>query len=172
VADAYGSEFKSYKPDGAIDSSFIPGPEGAQYVQDLRKKVVESTLGPIQAKEKEPLKEGLTSVASALKQLDDAESSINRYISTQSDISNNRAYIANKVTTINSVYGDMSSDNVKYDFTTKDDGIPVTNLVGIEKSSFEKALEKDNAIYTNEQQNLYAIAGLTMATLIVMAIII
>lgn len=175
VADAYSSEFKSYKPDGVIDSSFIPGPEGAPYVQDLRKKVVESTLGPITINNSNPIKpkkEGF-SVSSALKKLDDAESSINRYISTQSDISNNRAYIANKVTTLNTVYSDMSNNNVKYDFTTKDEqGNPITNLVGIEKSSFEKALEKDNAIYTNEQQNLYTIAGLTMATLIVMAIII
>lgn len=175
VADAYGSEFKSYKPDGAIDSSFIPGPEGAPYVQDLRKKIVESTLGPITFNDSIPIKpnkEGFT-VSSALKKLDDAESSINRYISTQSDISNNRAYIVTKIESVNSVYSDMSNNNPKYDFTTKNNtGSPITNLVGIEKSSFEKALEKDNAIYTNEQNNLYAIAGLTMATLIVMAIII
>ncbi len=174
VADAYGSEFKSYKPDGAIDSSYIPGPEGASYVQDLRKKVVESTLGSVTINNSIPIKpkkEGFIA-ASALKKLDDTESSINRYISTQSDISNNRAYIATKIDSVNRVYRDMSNDNAKYDFTTKENGIPVTNLVGIVKSSFEKALEKDNAIYTNEQQNLYAIAGLTMATLIVMAIII
>lgn len=173
VADAYGSEFKSYKPDGVIDSSFIPGPVGAPYVQDLRKKVVESTLGPITFNDSiKPGKEGYTA-GDALKKLDDAESSINRYISTQSDISNNRAYIATKIDSVDRVYTAMSNDNAKYDFTTKDDqGNPVTNLVGIEKSSFEKALEKDNAIYTNEQNNLYAIAGLTMATLIVMAIII
>lgn len=170
VADAYSSEFKSYKPDGTIDSSIIPGPEGAPYVQDLRKKVVESTLGPTTIPIK-PGKEGYTAM-DALKKLDDTESSINRYISTQSDISNNRAYIATKIDSVNRVYRDMSNNNAKYDFTTKDNGNPVTNLVGIEKSSFEKALEKDNAIYTNEQQNLYAIAGLTMATLIVMAIII
>lgn len=163
VADGYNSEFSTYTPSGPINASFVPGPDGAPYIQELQKKVVSSTIGT---------KESFVA-DDALRKIDNIKSSVNKYISTQSDLSNNRAIITNKLSNINTVYTDMSNDNNLYDFTTKDtNGKPITHLIGKEDHSLENALEQDNLVYTNEQQNLYTIATLTMATLLVMAIII
>lgn len=58
----------------------------------------------------------------------------------------------------------MSNNNAVYDFTGK----VVSSLD--EDRSIQAALTKDNAIYLAEQNNLYMIGTLTMATLLITAI--
>lgn len=79
---------------------------------------------------------------------------------------------AGKVVTINKVYTDMSGNNSVYDFTTKDEnGKPILSSL-TEDRTLTAALIKDNATYLAEQNNLYVVGTLTMATLLVAAILI
>ena len=74
--------------------------------------------------------------------------------------------------TINKVYTDMSGNNSVYDFTTKDaNGKPILSSL-TEDRTLTAALIKDNATYLAEQNNLYVVGTLTMATLLVAAILI
>ena len=67
----------------------------------------------------------------------------------------------------------MSNNNVKYDFTSKDkDGNSILYSLGEEDRSLNAALVKDNAVYLSEQNNLYLIGTITMATLLITAVLI
>lgn len=183
IADAYKTDFASYKPDGVIGSDFVFGPEGAPYVQDLKQKVVGSTWSnnnTTVADNTDDVKKERFTADDALNKLSNVNLTANKYISHQTDLSNNKLIIEQKLTNINRVYTDMSNNNIRdrvnlynYDFTTKDaNGKPISVVIGKEDNSLDKAIENDNAVYQNEHQNLYTVASLTMATLLVMAIII
>jgi hypothetical protein len=80
--------------------------------------------------------------------------------------------IVKHVDNINITYGEMDKNNAKYDFTSKDgNGKPI--LFSLEEDrTLTSALIKDNATYLAEQNNLYVVGTLTMATLLVAAILI
>jgi hypothetical protein len=82
-------------------------------------------------------------------------------------INPNRIDISNNLTSINKNYLDMSENQQKYDFTG-------STIYSLEKEdrSISSALLKDNAIYKEEQNTLYMVTTLTMATLLVTAILI
>lgn len=84
----------------------------------------------------------------------------------------NQTIIPAKITNISSVYSAMDTNNTKYDFTTKDaNGNPTLSSLE-EDRTLTTALIKDNATYLAEQNNLYVVGTLTMATLLVAAILI
>lgn len=84
----------------------------------------------------------------------------------------NQSAIPTKIVGINNVYTDMSGNNSVYDFTTKDEnGKPILSSL-TEDRTLTAALIKDNATYLAEQNNLYVVGTLTMATLLVAAILI
>ena len=77
-----------------------------------------------------------------------------------------------KISSIEKVYDEMDKNNTKYDFTTKDgDNKPILSSL-TEDRTLQGALIKDNATYLAEQNNLYVVGTLTMATLLVAAILI
>jgi hypothetical protein len=65
----------------------------------------------------------------------------------------------------------MSNNNLKYDFTSKVDGVPIIYSLE-EDRSLASALIKDNTTYLTEQNNLYMIVTVTMATLLVTSVLI
>ena len=84
----------------------------------------------------------------------------------------NESAIPTKIVGINNVYTEMDTNNPKYDFTTKDsNGKPILSSL-TEDRTLATALIKDNATYLAEQNNLYVVGTLTMATLLVAAILI
>lgn len=167
IANGYKSQFSSYTPGEPLNASFIPGPKGAPYVQDLYTKIREETFGPNGSRAATPeTKEGFT-LDNVLNRLNAAKADADKYYAKQTDISNNVSAINAKVASINDKYANMENDNAKYDFTGKE-----IYKLGADKYSMNTALENDNEIYTFEQNKMYAIMGLTMATLLVTAIII
>jgi hypothetical protein len=87
-------------------------------------------------------------------------------------VSANPAKIQTNIDNINSLFSDMSGNNTRYDFTTKDDnGNPILFSLKDDRT-MTAALIKDNATYLAEQNNLYVVGTLTMATLLVAAILI
>ena len=99
------------------------------------------------------------------------ESKIKGYNENQSKIDPNRIAISNNITSINRTYVDMSNNNLKYDFTSKVDGAPIIYSLE-EDRSLASALIKDNATYLAEQNNLYMIVTVTMATLLITSVLI
>jgi hypothetical protein len=62
---------------------------------------------------------------------------------------------------------------MKYDFTSKDEnGKGILYSLAEEDRSLNAALIKDNAVYLSEQNNLYLIGTITMATLLITAVLI
>ena len=87
-------------------------------------------------------------------------------------VSANPAVIQTNLDNIDSLYADMSGNNARYDFTTKDEnGEPILFSLKDDRT-MTAALIKDNATYLAEQNNLYVVGTLTMATLLVAAILI
>jgi hypothetical protein len=149
----------------------MPGPEGTSYVAELINKVSMSTSGrpkisnPIEMKPMIAGKiEGMTVNDMSNKKLESASDSLTRYSSYQNEIGTNQVSIGTKINSINTMYNDMSNNNAKYDFT----GTTISSLD--EDRSMQAALTKDNAIYLDEQNNLYMVGTLTMATLLITAI--
>jgi hypothetical protein len=84
----------------------------------------------------------------------------------------NQKAIDTKINGVDKVYSAMDTNNPKYDFTTKDsNGKPILSSL-TEDRTLATALIKDNATYLAEQNNLYVVGTLTMATLLVAAILI
>lgn len=166
------SGFKSYPVEkDPLSVSDMPGPEGTSYVAELINKVSMSTSGrpkisnPIEMKPMIAGKiEGMTVNEMSEKRLDSASDSLTRYSSYQNEIHTNQVSIGTKLNNINRIFTDMSNNNAVYDFTGK----VVSSLD--EDRSIQAALTKDNAIYLAEQNNLYMIGTLTMATLLITAI--
>jgi hypothetical protein len=166
------SGFKSYPVEkDPLSTTDMPGPEGTSYVAELINKVSMSTSGrpkisnPIEMKPMIAGKiEGMTVNDMSNKNLESASNSLTRYSSYQNEIGTNQVSIGTKISSINTMYNDMSNNNAKYDFT----GTTISSLD--EDRSMQAALTKDNAIYLEEQNNLYMVGTLTMATLLITAI--
>lgn len=166
ISNAYSTGFASYNSTGMLEPNFVPGPNGTPYVQQLKQNIVKLTTGKSVSdqsvsKSKETF---VSAIDRALSKLNNIDNTVSQHIQRQTDISNNVKYITSKINSIDTAYTDMSNNSF-YKFTG------TAPLLESEDTSIEKALINDNNVYMAEQRNLYAIAGLTMATLIVMAII-
>ena len=174
------SGFKGYPVEkDPLSDVDVPGPEGTSYVAELVNKISISTSGkpkisnPIQMKpmiagkiENFGTVEGLTVNEQTNRILEKTKTDLGTYMGYQDKINTNYGAIGTKITNINQLYSDMSGNNVKYDFT----GTSVNSLE--EDRSLKAALQKDNAIYLAEQNNLYLVGTLTMATLLIAAIVV
>ena len=162
-----------------LRESDIPGPSGTSYVVDLRNKVSKNTSvemkpisltninNPMIAGKLENGKlENFTVVDDSLTKLSQIDTQLNSYKLYQSQINPNRVDISNNITSINKTYLDMSGNKTKYDFT----GSIIYALE--EDRSLTSALLKDNVTYMEEQNNLYVITALTVATLLITAILV
>lgn len=184
-ADTVNSRFSDYPIERKVLSNTdTPGPEGTSYVVDLRNNIGNSTngtksisitninkpmiagkieTGQIQSQNKE----FFTTVANdSLTKLDQIDTQFKQYKKDQYTVGKNRVDISNNLTSIDKTYMDMSGNQKKYDFTGQ------TIYALEEDRSLASALLKDNAIYKEEQNNLYMFTTLTVATLLVTAILI
>jgi len=179
ISDGFGhkieSGFKNYPVEkDPLREVDVPGPDGTSYVAELINQVNISTSGqpkiynPIEMKPMIAGKienfQGLTVNEQSLKTLDRTEAKLRHYTEYQNTINSNHTNIGTQIGKINSLYQDMSDNNAKYDFTGK------TILSLEEDRGLQSALTKDNAIYLAEQNNLYMVGTLTMATLLITAI--
>ena len=181
---AYNVEagFKSYPVERKVLSETdIPGPEGVADIVELQNQINYSTRGaekisvtnlnnPMIAGKIQGTKESFV-VNNATQKINDIDSKIKAYSANQSKIDPNRIAISNNITSINQTYVDMSNNNLKYDFTSKVDGVPIIYSLE-EDRSLASALIKDNATYLAEQNNLYMIVTVTMATLLITSVLI
>jgi hypothetical protein len=166
------SGFDSYPVEkDPLNVSDMPGPEGTSYVAKLINQVSMSTNGtkkiynPIEMKPMIAGKiEGMTVNEQSLQTIDVADAGATSYNAKQNMVNSNYISIGSKIANITGLYTDMSNNNVKYDFV----GTKVQSLD--EDRSLSAALLKDNSIYLAEQNNLYLVGTLTMATLLITAI--
>lgn len=167
--------FKKYPVEkDPLRVSDVPGAEGTSYVAELINQVNISTSGqtkiynPIEMKPMIAGKienfTGPTVNEQSLKTLDRTGANLTRYEKYQTTVNSNRTNIETKIGNIDKLYTDMSGNNAKYDFT----GTKISTLA--EDRGLQAALTKDNAIYLAEQNNLYLVGTLTMATLLITAI--
>ena len=173
--------FKSYPVEkDPLRLSDVPGVEGTSYVAELINKVSMSTSGqtkiynPIEMKPMIAGKienfEGPTVNEQSQKTLDTTGANLKRYAEYQNTVNSNHTNIGAKIGSIDTLYTEMSGNNAKYDFTSKNaEGTPVISSLK-EDRGLQAALTKDNAIYLAEQNNLYLVGTLTMATLLITAI--
>ena len=181
---AYNVEagFKSYPVErNVLLETDTPGPEGTSDIVNLQNKINYSTYGaekisvtnlnnPMIAGKIQEKKEGFV-VDNATQKVNEIESKFTSYNANQSKIDPNRIAISNNINSINRTYVDMSNNNLKYDFTSKVDGAPIIYSLE-EDRSLASALIKDNATYLAEQNNLYMIVTVTMATLLITSVLI
>lgn len=167
--------FKKYPVEkDPLRVSDVPGAEGTSYVAELINQVNISTSGqtkiynPIEMKPMIAGKienfTGPTVNEQSIKTLDRTGANLTRYEKYQTTVNSNRTNIETKIGNIDKLYTDMSGNNAKYDFT----GTKISTLA--EDRGLQTALTKDNAIYLAEQNNLYLVGTLTMATLLITAI--
>ena len=171
-----------------LSKTDTPGPEGTSYVVELRNNIQRTTNGtapfsitninsPMIAGKIENFtwakenfttaKENFTTVVDdSLTKLDSIDAKMKSYSVAQTAINKNRVDISNNIDSINKTYLDMSGNQRKYDFT----GSTIYALE--EDRSLAAALLKDNAIYEEEQNNLFVVTTLTMATLLVASILV
>ena len=181
---AYNVEagFKSYPVErNVLLETDTPGPEGASDIVELQNQINYSTYGaekisvtnlnnPMIAGKIQEKKEGFV-VDNATQKVNEIESKFTSYNANQSKIDPNQIAISNNINSINRTYVDMSNNNLKYDFTSKVDGVPIIYSLE-EDRSLASALIKDNATYLAEQNNLYMIVTVTMATLLITSVLI
>jgi hypothetical protein len=105
-------------------------------------------------------------VQDSLTKLDEIESQFKQYKTHQYTVAQNRIDISNNMTSIDKTYMDMSGNSKKYDFTGQ------TIYALEENRTLASAILKDNATYKEEQNNLYMITTLAVATMLVTAILI
>jgi len=157
-----------------LAASDTPGPNGTSYVVELQNNVSKVTNGtrPISTTNiNNPMIAGkienfTTVVNDSLTKLDQIDTQFAQYKTDQYTIGKNRVDISNNITSIEKTYLDMSGNQKKYDFT----GSTIYALE--EDRTLAAALLKDNAVYNEEQNNLYVITTLAMATFLVTAIVI
>jgi hypothetical protein len=151
-----------------------PGPNGTNYIVELRNNVSQSTNGarPISTTNiNNPMIAGKienfdTVVNGSLTKLDQIESQLSQYGKDQYNVGQNSGKIKKNITSIEKTYLDMSGNQQKYDFTGQ------TIYALEEDRTLSSALLKDNAIYKTEQNTLHMITTLAMATFLVTAILI
>jgi hypothetical protein len=105
-------------------------------------------------------------VDQTLPALDKLETKLTQYGKDQEKIGKNRRNISTHIASIDKTYLDMSENQKKYDFTGQ------TIYALEEDDSLAAALLKDNALYKAEQNNLFLVTTLAMATFLVTAILI
>ena len=158
-----------------LSKSDTPGPEGTSYVRELQNRVAQRTNGtkPISLTNiNNPMNAGkienfTTVVDHSLTKLNEIDEQLNQYKTNVYKINPNRIDISNNIAAINQTYLDMSGNQEKYDFTGK-------TIYALEKEdrSLSASLLKDNAIYKEEQNTVYVVTTLTMATLLVAAVLV
>ena len=181
VSDGYAStRFSKYPIENSLLSKDdLPGPTGMPYVSKLQNMVEQNTFGvqkiynPII---NNPMFAGKIEAFTQndnRKIITDISLNLQTYAGYQRQILKNQDEIDRNIGNIHTVYTEMSNDNMKYDFTSKNsDGNSILYALGEEDRSFTAALVKDNAVYLSEQNNLYLIATVTMATLLITAVLI
>ena len=107
-----------------------------------------------------------TVVNGSLTKLDQIDGQIAQYGKDQYKVGQNSGKIKKNIASINTTFLDMSGNPQKYDFTGQ------TIYALEEDRTLSSALLKDNAIYKTEQNTLYMITTLAMATFLVTAILI
>jgi len=172
-SDTVNSRFADYPVERKVLSKTdTPGPNGTSYVVELKNNINRLTNGaqPISITNvNNPMIAGKIEnfiTADSLTKLDQIDTQFKRYKTDQYTVAQNRIDISNNITSINQTYMDMSGNQKKYDFTGQ------TIYALEEDRTLASALLKDNAIYKEEQNNLYMFTTLTMATLLVTAILI
>ena len=173
--DTVNQSYSNYQFESKVLSKTdTPGPAGTAYVVELQNRVNQRTSGapPISLTNiNNPMiagKENFTTIVDrSLTKLDEIDGQFNQYASNQYKINPNRIDIGNNILSIDKTYLDMSGNQQKYDFTGQ-------TIYALEKEdrSLSSALLKDNAIYNEEQNNLYVVTTLTMATLLITAILV
>ena len=182
VLDGYASaRFSKYPIENTmLSKDDLPGPAGMPYVSKLQNMVEQSTFG-VQKKYNpiinNPMFAGKIEAFSVQENnrrlIADISLNLKTYAGYQKEIGLNHSDIGGKINGINAVYTDMSNNNMKYDFTSKDtSGKSILYSLGEEDRSLNAALVKDNAVYLSEQNNLYLIGTITMATLLITAVLI
>jgi hypothetical protein len=175
-ADTVNLRFADYHIERKVLSkSDTPGPEGTSYVRELQNSVLQRTNGtkPISLTNiNNPMNAGkienfTTVVDRSLTKLNEIGGQFDEYNKNVYKINPNRIDINNKITAINQTYLDMSGNQEKYDFTGQ-------TIYALEKEdrSLTASLLKDNAIYKEEQNTVYVVTTLTMATLLVAAVLV
>lgn len=163
-----------------LSKSDTPGPNGTSYIVELQNNVSESTIGtrpfsitninnPMNAGKIErftSLKEKDSVVKTSLTKLDEIDNKMAEYGNHQKQIDKTRIDISNNITSIDDTYLDMSGNPQKYNFTGQ------TIYALEEDRSLSAILLKDNAIYNGEQNRLYIITTIALATFLVTAILI
>ena len=158
-----------------LSNTDTPGPAGTDYVVELQNRVNQRTSGapPISLTNiNKPMNAGkienfTTIVDRSLTKLDEIDGQFNEYASNVYKINPNRIDISNNISSIDKTYVDMSGNQQKYDFTGQ-----TVYALKKEDRSLSSALLKDNAIYNEEQNTLYVVTTLTMATLLITAILV
>lgn len=181
-SDGYASaRFSRYPIENTmLSKDDLPGPQGMPYVSELQNMVERSTFG-VQKKYNTIISnpmfagkiEGFSIQENNRRLVADISLNLKTYAGYQKQIGINRTDIGGKINNINALYTDMSNNNMKYDFTSKDEnGKAILYSLGEEDRSLNAALIKDNAVYLSEQNNLYLIGTITMATLLITAVLI
>jgi hypothetical protein len=174
-ADTVNSRFSNYPVERKVLSNTdTPGSQGTSYVVELQNNISDSTNGtkPFSLTNiNNPMIAGkienFTTVANdSLTKLDQIDTQFKQYKADQYTVGKNRVDISNNLTSIDKTYMDMSGNQTKYDFTGQ------TIYALEEDRTLASAMLKDNAIYKEEQNNLYMFTTLTVATLLVTAILI
>ena len=174
--DTVNLSYSNYPVENKVLSNTdTPGPAGTDYVVELQNRVNQRTSGapPISLTNiNKPMNAGkienfTTIVDRSLTKLDEIDGQFNEYASNVYKINPNRINISNNIVSINKNYVDMSGNQQKYDFTGQ-------TIYALEKEdrSLSAALLKDNAIYNEEQNTLYLVTTLTMATVLITAILV
>jgi hypothetical protein len=174
-ADTANLRFSDYLVERKeLSETDTPGPAGTSYVVKLKNNIENSTNGtksisitninnPMIAGK---LENFTTVVQGSLTKLDEIDTQFKQYKTDQYTVAQNRVDISNNIESINKTYMDMSGNKTKYDFTGE-------TIYALEDDrTLVSAMLKDNAIYNVEQNNLYMITALTVATLLVTAILI
>ena len=174
-ADNTNLMFADYRVEtNVLSKTDTPGAFGTDYIVELRNNVSQTTNGgrPISITNiNNPMNAGkiekfTTVVNDSLTKLDQIDAQLAQYGKDQKTVGTNTKKIQNNLTSINKTYLDMSGNQQKYDFTGQ------TIYALEEDRTMASALLKDDAIYKTEQNNLYVITTLAMATFLVTAILI
>jgi hypothetical protein len=174
-ADTVQLSYSDYKVEkNALAASDTPGPNGTAYIVDLRNNISDTmnATRPISITNiNNPMNAGtiesFTVIDRSLTKLDQIDAKLKTHGNDQAKVNKNRIDISNNITSIDNTYSEMKQNPTKYDFA-----LPVIYDLEKEDRSLSAALLKDNSIYEEQQNNLYIITTLTMATLLVTAILI
>ena len=174
-ADNTNLMFADYRVEtNVLSKTDTPGAFGTDYIVELRNNVNQTTNGtrPISITNiNSPMNAGKienfeTVVNLSLTKLDEIDAQLAQYGKDQYKVGQNRITINKNIDSINTTFSDMSGNLQKYDFTGQ------TIYALEEDRTLASALLKDNAIFKTEQNNLYMITTLAMATFLVTAILI